>query len=95
MRKKASKSVPSTPITSPKIARIAVADQSMTVWTKDPLARVEFIGPAGAMLDARATSPDGVSYRLRDEDAWVRARVVDSKGARAWTQPFRTTLRDP
>lgn len=77
------------------LRRIAVAEQSVTVWPEDSSARVEFIGPGGVVLAGVDASEDGATYRLRGEEAWVRVRVSDAAGARAWTQPFRTTPRDP
>ena len=47
----------------------------------------EFIGPAGAVLAA----VPGVHprYRFTGREGYVRARVTDSSGRHAWTQPIR------
>ncbi len=49
--------------------------------------RTEFIGSGGRVLSA----VDGVTarYRISSSDGYVRARVTDSSGRRAWTQPVR------
>jgi hypothetical protein len=44
-----------------------------------------FIGAGGEEL-AR-TAEDPAVYRLRGDETYVRAKVVDSSGAVAWTQP--------
>ena len=47
--------------------------------------RTTFIGAHGRILDVQ----DGLApvHRLRDGDGYVRARVEDSDGLVAWTQP--------
>ena len=47
--------------------------------------RTEFVGRGGRVLAA----VDGLEarYRFRGDEGYVRARVVDSYGDRAWTQP--------
>jgi hypothetical protein len=49
--------------------------------------RTEFIGRGGQVL-ATSTSLKS-SYRIRGSEGYVRARVIDSSGRRAWTQPAR------
>jgi predicted metal-dependent phosphoesterase TrpH len=48
--------------------------------------RTSFIGVDGRVLDVQ----EGLSvrYRMRDGDRYVRARVDDSDGLTAWTQPL-------
>ena len=48
--------------------------------------RTTFIGRGGTVLDIQ----EGLStrYRLRSGDGYVRARVDDSDGLSAWTQPL-------
>ena len=45
----------------------------------------EFIGTGGHVLST-VRGPEA-SYRIRGTEGYVRARVVDSNGRRAWTQP--------
>jgi hypothetical protein len=48
--------------------------------------RTSFIGVDGRVLDVQ----EGLSvrYRLHDGDRYVRARIDDSDGLTAWTQPL-------
>jgi len=46
---------------------------------------VEFIGRGGKVL-SKVQGPDA-SYRLTGKEGYVRARISDSNGFRAWTQP--------
>lgn len=50
-----------------------------------PRHRAYFIGKDGAVLK-RDDSPKP-SYRFQGSELYVRARIEDSNGARAWTQP--------
>ncbi|MGQ0733405.1 MAG: CehA/McbA family metallohydrolase [Acidobacteriota bacterium] len=47
--------------------------------------RVQFIGPGGRVIDEQARLP--AVYRLRGDEGYVRARIVESNGRMAWTQP--------
>ncbi len=66
----------------------AVTDSTMTltvretVWSKY---RIQFIGRNGALLQESLESP--ATYRFRGDEGYVRARVLESNGERAWTQP--------
>lgn len=51
-----------------------------------PRYRTYFIGKDGAVLK-RDDSPKP-SYRFQGSELYVRARIEDSNGARAWTQPI-------
>jgi len=53
-----------------------------TTWSKY---RIQFIGRGGQMLLDATTSP--ATYRFRGNEGYVRARVVESNGLMAWTQP--------
>jgi hypothetical protein len=46
---------------------------------------VQFIGPGGKKLGE--SFGESAEYRLKPGEAYVRARVVDSNGLHAWTQP--------
>lgn len=50
--------------------------------------RTEFIGRGGRILASSTTLRP--SYRITGSEGYVRARVVDSSGRMAWTQPVRT-----
>ncbi|MFN0086248.1 MAG: CehA/McbA family metallohydrolase [Blastocatellia bacterium] len=47
--------------------------------------RVQFIGRDGRALREVATNP--AVYAIRGNEGYVRARVIDSNGQTAWTQP--------
>jgi hypothetical protein len=53
--------------------------------------RTEFVGRGGAVLK----TVDGLTarYEFRGDEGYVRARVTDSYGYRAWTQPVRPANR--
>jgi len=48
-------------------------------------AAVEFIGSGGRVLAATTDNP--AVYDLGPEDVYVRARILDADGSRAWVQP--------
>ncbi|NUP04878.1 MAG: CehA/McbA family metallohydrolase [Polyangiaceae bacterium] len=77
-----------------ELTRIAVAERTITIRPADPMARVEFIGPGSTVLSASNAAGEGAVYRMRGDEEWVRARIVDSRGEIAWTQPFRTMVRE-
>jgi hypothetical protein len=47
----------------------------------------EFIGSGGRVL-AQVRGPSA-AYAIKGNEGYVRARVTDSNGRRAWTQPVR------
>ena len=47
--------------------------------------RVQFIGRGGKVLREATSSP--ATYQFRGGEGYVRARVIESNGAMAWTQP--------
>ena len=47
--------------------------------------RVQFVGRNGAVLSEAIDSP--ATYRFAGGEGFVRARVLESNGAMAWTQP--------
>ena len=47
--------------------------------------RVVFIGRGGRVLSETLTNPAG--YRFRGDEGYVRAKVIESNGKVAWTQP--------
>lgn len=77
--------------TGVELADYAVSSESMTVTIKVPAGssaphyRTEFIGPNGRVLAATDANP--ATYAFRGGERYVRARVTDSNGKHAWTQP--------
>ena len=49
--------------------------------------RVQFIGRGGRLLKEVTASP--ATYDIRGDEGYVRAKVLDSNGRFAWTQPVR------
>ena len=47
--------------------------------------RVQFIGKGGRVLREVTTNP--ATYRITGGEGYVRAKVIESNGAVAWTQP--------
>jgi hypothetical protein len=71
-----------------------VTDTAMTItireaeWSKY---RVQFIGRGGQVLSEVTTSP--ATYRFRGGEGYVRARILESNGKVAWTQPVMRESR--
>jgi hypothetical protein len=65
--------------------RIQIAPQA------DRRYRTEFIGRGGRVLATSFTTV--ASYAIRGDEGYVRARIVDSSGRRAWMQPVMLTAR--
>ncbi|WP_438013890.1 CehA/McbA family metallohydrolase [Sorangium sp. So ce315] len=80
----------------PRLTRLAVTSDTMTLWVDPPDVMVEFIDRWGALLAAvPATAEAEMSgaayrarYRLRGPEQYVRARVTAPDGSRAWTQAY-------
>jgi hypothetical protein len=53
-----------------------------TTWSKY---RVQFIGRDGRLLAEETNVP--ARYQFRGDEGYVRAKVIESNGATAWTQP--------
>lgn len=65
-----------------------VTADSMTVTvapTADSKYRIQFIGRGGRILSEVTSSP--ATYHFRGDEGYVRARVLESNGLRAWLQP--------
>lgn len=63
-------------------------EKSITINIKqsgDSKYRVQFIGNRGRVLNEVLTSP--AVYQFRGDEVYVRARVINSNGGLAWTQP--------
>jgi hypothetical protein len=71
-----------------------VSDTAMTItireeeWSKY---RVQFIGRGGRVLSEATTSP--AVYRFQGDEGYVRARILESNGKVAWTQPVMRDRR--
>ncbi len=73
------------------LMRLHVSDRTLRVWPLDPRATVVFLGPGDEVLATeRAEVGEGAGYTLRGDERWVRARIEEPGGAKAWTQPLRT-----
>ena len=55
--------------------------------------RIQFIGAKGRVL--QETSGTAARYRVRGDEGYVRAKVVDSNGKCAWTQPVWSAATPP
>lgn len=47
--------------------------------------RIQFIGRGGRVLSESITSP--ATYNIKGDEGYVRARIIESNGKMAWTQP--------
>ena len=67
---------------------VAFDDKSLTIDIKTARGRLystEFIGSGGRVLSVSGSDP--AVYTVRGDEGYVRARITDSNGLRAWTQP--------
>jgi hypothetical protein len=74
--------------TGVELADYRVTDASITVTIKpDPYSkyRVQFIGRNGEILSEAIASP--AVYAFKGNELYVRAKVIESNGRVAWTQP--------
>jgi hypothetical protein len=74
----------------------AVTDSTMTLTVRETAwsrYRIQFIGRDGALLQESLESP--ATYRFRGTEGYVRARVLESNGDRAWTQPVMLPAGPP
>ncbi|MCX7044010.1 MAG: CehA/McbA family metallohydrolase [Candidatus Sumerlaeota bacterium] len=75
--------------TGVELTEIASDGKSLSIAVKssgDAGYTIEFIGKSGAAL-AQESGAKSV-YRFSGKEGYVRARVTDSNGQRAWTQPI-------
>ncbi len=74
--------------TGVELSDYQVSDAGMTLTIKEDgwsKYRVQFIGRGGRLLYETVANP--ATYRFRGAEGYVRARVLDSNGRLAWTQP--------
>jgi hypothetical protein len=64
---------------TPRAMTIAIKQQSFSKY------RVQFIGENGRLLSEVVSSP--AEYVFRGDELYVRAKVFESNGRVAWTQP--------
>ncbi|MGQ0543043.1 MAG: CehA/McbA family metallohydrolase [Blastocatellia bacterium] len=65
-----------------------VNKKSMTIVIKQERSskyRIQFIGRGGRMLSEATSSP--ATYNFRGNEMYVRAKIIESNGKMAWTQP--------
>jgi hypothetical protein len=80
--------------TGVELRHIAVRDRQYEVEPVQARASVVFIGMGGRELARHSASSDGpVSYVLRGDEGYVRARVELPDGKRAWTPAVRLVHR--
>src|SRR5262249_53874925 len=73
-----------------RVRRLHVDNETFELELDEDDASVEFFGNAGLLSTQRVTRGAGASYRLRDREWYVRARVTTIDGRRAWTTAYRT-----
>lgn len=74
--------------TGVELSDYQVTDKAITVTIKtDPSSkyRVQFIGRNGAILSEAVASP--AVYAFKGDELYVRAKILESNGRLAWTQP--------
>lgn len=76
--------------TGVELSDYQASDKAMTLtvkpnsWSKY---RIQFIGAGGKVLQESLASP--ATYTYKGDEGYVRARVLESNGLMAWTQPVR------
>jgi hypothetical protein len=68
-----------------KSLRVTIAENRNTKYS------TEFIGHGGRVLATTASNP--AVYAIRGDEKYVRARITDSNGRQAWTQPVQVPSR--
>jgi len=74
--------------TGVELTQYQVTDEAITIRIKpraDSKYRVQFIGRNGAILGEEMSSP--AVYSFKGDELYVRAKVLESNGRIAWTQP--------
>jgi hypothetical protein len=65
---------------TPETVTVSIRERGNTKFT------TQFIGRGGKILQTSITPV--ATYRMRGDEGYVRAKVVDSNGKSAWLQPF-------
>lgn len=74
--------------TGVELADYQASQQSITITVKEVKSsryRIRFIGSEGRLLQEVASGM--ATYRVRGDETYVRAKVIESNGSFAWTQP--------
>lgn len=71
------------------LTRLQLTADTFSVWTEDPRSTVEFLGPNGVLATISPAGASAAVYRLRGDESYVRARVVDPRVGKAWTRAYR------
>jgi predicted metal-dependent phosphoesterase TrpH len=74
--------------TGVELADYQVSDSAVTVTVRQEGSskyRIQFIGRGGRVLSEATTG--ATQYRFRGNEGYVRARILESNGKMAWTQP--------
>lgn len=74
--------------TGVELENYKVDEKSITIKIKPVQVtryRVQFIGKGGAILSEAVTNP--ATYQFTGNEMYVRAKIIDSNGKVAWTQP--------
>ncbi|MEP7274055.1 MAG: hypothetical protein ABI882_21330, partial [Acidobacteriota bacterium] len=64
------------------------SEKGITITVKEDKStryRIQFIGKGGRVLKQEIASP--ATYRMQGDEGYVRAKIIDSNGRCAWTQP--------
>jgi hypothetical protein len=75
--------------TGVELTDIQATDDALTVVVKPMPSskyRIQFIGRGGSVLE-ESIAPKA-TYRIKGDEGYVRARVLESNGRRAWIQPI-------
>ncbi|MBW3623478.1 MAG: CehA/McbA family metallohydrolase [Armatimonadetes bacterium] len=75
--------------TGVELADYRADDKSITITIREVPSskyRVRFIGRGGRILSEAVTNP--AVYRITGEEGYVRAKILESNGSVAWTQPI-------
>ncbi|MBK8248414.1 MAG: CehA/McbA family metallohydrolase [Gemmatimonadetes bacterium] len=75
--------------TGVELAELSATPTAVTVAVKPTTYskyRIQFIGRGGRVL--QETAEPQATYRVRGDEGYVRARVIESNGDMAWTQPL-------
>jgi hypothetical protein len=74
--------------TGVELGDYAANEKGITITIKESRGskyRVQFIGRGGRILKEAHTNP--AIYKFRRNEGYVRAKVIESNGKAAWTQP--------
>jgi hypothetical protein len=80
--------------TGVELTDVRATPQRLTVTVKEqPYARytIQFIGQGGRLLKEAVASP--ADYDITGGEGYVRAKILDSNGQMAWTQPVFVSPR--